>query len=269
MSSRSARTVADASGPIWASVADAHGRRFLTDEFNHRVVVEDGAGRAWTFGQRGSGAGDLRFPRGLALISHRRLPDARVFIADTGNHRIQVFDGTGALRFAFGGRGKSDGQFRAPADVVIASPALPREGDRAVGAALPLVVVADQWNSRLQVFTPEGVWLATIGGRGQLAGEASPGQDGWPFFRLGPVSVPRDPVRLSWQAPGLTVVGGSGHVQRIDLAAAMLPTAEQWHATASDAERDLARRYFALRRLGGRVPSAEVMLAVMPAQCVA
>jgi hypothetical protein len=266
MSSRFAVSVPDAPGPVWAAVADAHGRRYFSDEFNHRVVVEDVSGETWTFGQRGRGAGDLRYPRGLAVLSQPTRPATRVFVADTWNHRIQVFDGTGALRFSFGGRGTRDGQFRAPADVIVASPSMPWEDDRGRNAAPPLLVVADEWNGRLQAFTPEGAWLATIGGRGQSRTARAGGscQDGWPFFRLGAVSVPRDPVRLSWQAPWLTVVGANGRAHRIDLAAALLPTREQWVATAPRAERSHARRFFTMKGHGRRAVPAGVLLAIAP-----
>ena len=80
-------------------MVDARGRQYFTDEFNHRVVVEDVTGRTWSFGQPGHGAGDLRFPRGLAIESASTLEATRVFVADTWNHRIQVFDGTGRLQF--------------------------------------------------------------------------------------------------------------------------------------------------------------------------
>jgi hypothetical protein len=242
-------------GLAWASVSDAHGRQYFTDEFNHRVVVEDLTGRTVSFGQPGYGAGDLRFPRGLAVESAPTAEATRVFVADTWNHRIQVFDGTGRLRFAFGGWGNGNGQFHAPAGVVIAYPALPGEGERGAREALPVLVVADEWNSRLQVFTLEGAWLATLGGR---TGVRSTADDAaWPFFRMGTVALPRDPVRLSWHGSTLTVVGGNGRGYQVDLAAAMLPTFDLWQQTASAAERAHARRYFNLSRHNGRdVPPA-------------
>ena len=258
MKSRSTRVSRSTSqtGLAWASVVDTHGCQYFTDEFNHRVVVEDVAGRSWSFGQPGLGAGDLRFPRGLAVESATTAEATRVFVADTWNHRIQVFDGTGRLRFAFGGRGTGNGQFHAPAGVVIAYPALPGEGERGAREALPVLVVADQWNSRLQVFTLEGAWLATLGGRTGVRA-TSDDAGAWPFFRMGTVAVPRDPVRLSWQSSTLIVVGGNGRAYPVDLAAAMLPTFDLWQQTASAAERAHARRYFNLSRHNRRdVPPA-------------
>jgi len=258
LSSRSSRSATE-TGLAWASVADAHGRQYFTDEFNHRVVIEDVTGRTWSFGQPGHGAGDLRFPRGLAVQSAPTLEATRVFVADTWNHRIQVFDGTGRLRFAFGGRGNRPGQFHAPAAVVIARPALPGEGERGTREPLPVLVVADQWNSRVQVFTLDGAWLATLGGRTGARSESTAATEAWPFFRMGSVGVPRDPVRLLWQGPWLTIMGSNGRAYQVDLAAALLPTFDQWQETATVAERAHARRYFSLTRHSRRqVPTAVV-----------
>ncbi len=262
MSRRTQPAHVEDAGLAWASVTDTHGRQYFTDEFNHRVVVEDLSGRSWTFGTPGKGAGDLRFPRGLAVVSHQTLAGTRVFVADTWNHRVHVFDGTGRPLFAFGGFGTADGQLSAPADLVVATVQLPWEGDRRAAETAQLLVVADQWNARLQVFTLEGVWLATLGGRQDGAVDRSAASESNPFFRLGAVGVPRDPVRLQWQSPWLTVTGGNGRAHRIDLASAVLPTLTEWLATAPPAEQDHARRYFAMVRHGGRAVPAEVVQAL-------
>jgi hypothetical protein len=256
----------EASGLLWASVQDTRGRQYLTDQLRHRVEVREPTGETWTFGQRGRGAGDLRFPRGLAVASRPAPTDTRIFVADTWNHRVQVFDGAGALRFAFGGEGSGRGQFRAPADVVIASPALPWEGERGVREALPVLVVADQWNNRLQVFTLEGAWLASVEDSGV------PGTNsgrGWPFFRLAALGLPQDPVRLSWNGPWLTVTSGDGRSERLDLAVALLPTFEQWQASATVAERAHARRYFSMLRRDDRALPARVQRMFAFETCVA
>lgn len=70
---------------------------------------------------------------------------SRIFVADTGNHRIQVFDENGRCLFAFGERGTGPGEFDEPCDVTIA-----RTGH---------VIVADKMNDRLQFFTPDGKFV--------------------------------------------------------------------------------------------------------------
>lgn len=229
-------------GLAWTSVTDAFGLLYLTDEHNHRVVIEGPHGHSTTFGHFGSGAGEFRCPRGLAVIAARTPAATRIFVADTWNHRVQVFDGNGQLQVAFGGFGEGDGQLHAPSDVALVTPQLPWETE---GTSAPMLVVADERNQRLQVFTTDGVWLATLGGRA----DAEPGKQGqgWPFFKMGGVAVPGNPVRLSWQAPWLTVIDGSGRATRLDLAAAMLPGFEAWLGAATPAERAHARRYFQLQ----------------------
>lgn len=252
--------VADA-GPAWTWVTDPRGRRYLSDEFNHRIVIEEPDGRSWTFGQRGAGAGAFRFPRGLALVPGATAETTRIYVADTWNHRIQVFDGNGQMKFAFGGLGNGRGQFRAPADLVIARPEMPWEGDVAAPAVL---VVADQWNGRLQVFELDGTWLATFGGRNRGSASVGGNQDvtGWPFFRTTQVALPRDPSRLSWQAPYLVVTGGNGRNMRVDLAAALLPEFEEWQREARTGERAHALRYFGLLKGQRRALPADLFAAL-------
>lgn len=95
------------------------------------------------FGRAGTGDGELCSPHGLAVD---RL--SRIFVADTGNHRIQVFNESGRFLFAFGQKGSELGEFNEPCDVTIS-----RTGH---------VVVADMRNDRLQVFTCEGNFVSQV-----------------------------------------------------------------------------------------------------------
>jgi DNA-binding beta-propeller fold protein YncE len=70
---------------------------------------------------------------------------SRIFVADTGNHRVQVFDESGRFLFAFGRKGTDPGEFNEPCDVTIA-----HTGH---------VIVADRFNDRLQFFTPDGKFV--------------------------------------------------------------------------------------------------------------
>lgn len=94
-------------------------------------------------GGSGFDNGNFREPRGIACG-----PDGRTYIADTFNHRIQVFDAKGNFLFLFGEEGDLDGQLREPNDLVLA-PA----GN---------LYVLDTWNHRIQVFDPEGRFLFQI-----------------------------------------------------------------------------------------------------------
>ncbi len=78
----------------------------------------------------------LRSPLGVGVS-----PDGRIFVADTGNARIQVFNREGRWLYRFGRYGHRPGEFDYPTDVLYSAGRL---------------YVADMKNSRIQVFTPEG-----------------------------------------------------------------------------------------------------------------
>jgi len=64
-----------------------NGSAYVLDGLHSRVVVFASDGKLkFTFGSDGSGAGELKSPMGIAI------DDKQVYIADTGNHRITVFD---------------------------------------------------------------------------------------------------------------------------------------------------------------------------------
>ncbi|GAB6061853.1 NHL repeat-containing protein [Deferrisoma palaeochoriense] len=93
-------------------------------------------------GSRGAGEVRLDRPRRLGLG-----PDGRLWVVDTGNHRLVVVDKEGAEAFVLGSLGSADGRFRHPADVTF------DERGR--------LYVADAGNERIQVFRPDGGFLAS------------------------------------------------------------------------------------------------------------
>jgi DNA-binding beta-propeller fold protein YncE len=72
-------------------------------------------------------------PRDVAVDSA-----GRVYVTDTGNKRVVVFDGNGNFITQFGSAGMGAGQFDEPVGLTI--------------DAKGLVYVADTWNQRIQVF---------------------------------------------------------------------------------------------------------------------
>ncbi len=89
--------------------------------------------------------GRLRQPRGAASDGA-----GRVWVADFGNQRIQLFGADGSPVLAFGTRGSGPGQFNDPCGIAVAPSGL--------------VFVADTWNGRVQVFDGKGVWQREWGG---------------------------------------------------------------------------------------------------------
>ncbi len=121
---------------------------FVADTWNHTLRKLDATGRvvlSWgEFGQfsPSDAGGQAAFygPRGLALG-----PNGWLYVADTGNKRIQVFDTDGQYLFQWGGAGSLAGYLDEPVGIAVAP-----SGE---------VYVADTWNQRIQVFDANGHFL--------------------------------------------------------------------------------------------------------------
>ena len=100
-------------------------------------------------GLQGTGPGQLSFPRNMAVA-----PNGNLYVTDSGNHRIQVFDPDGVFLFGWGEFGTENGQFNEPWSLAV---------DDA------FVYVADTWNHRLQKFTLQGDFVTQIGSSGSPA----------------------------------------------------------------------------------------------------
>jgi aldose sugar dehydrogenase len=96
-------------------------------------------------GKYGGGDGEMRSPTGITLDQ-----EGNVYVADTGNNRIQVFSSNGILIREWGGKfGGRDGEMRSPAGIT-----LDQEGN---------VYVADTGNNRIQVFSSNGTFITKLG----------------------------------------------------------------------------------------------------------
>ena len=104
------------------------------------------------FGHYGTGPGEFNRPEGVAVDAQDR-----IYVADSCNHRIQVFDREGQFLRAFGRPGSGRGELGYPYDVCV--------------DAAGRVYVCEFGNSRIQVFDANGTSLEIIGGPG-----AEPGQ---------------------------------------------------------------------------------------------
>jgi len=113
-------------------------------------------------GNRGNGPGQFFEPSALAQDMTGNL-----FVADTGNDRIQKFKSDGTFLREAGGFGWGDGQFNKATGI-------------AVGKGLDLYV-ADSRNKRVQIFNLQLLLLGVIGGQGT---EGSP-----PFGELSRIMV--------------------------------------------------------------------------------
>lgn len=100
---------------------------------------------------KGSGAGFLLFPTYIAIA-----PDGSIYVTDTVNSRVSVFDSRGAFTRHIGGRGDVLGRFDKPKGV-----ALDREGN---------IYVADSGWSNVQIFDRRGQVALFFSNRGRAPG---------------------------------------------------------------------------------------------------
>ena len=96
--------------------------------------------------------GDFSKPAGVA-VDH----EGNVYVADTWNDRIEIFDADGQFISAFGKSGDGPGYLARPKGVAI-------DSDNNIW-------VADGMQDRVQVFNREGQLLISIGGHGLLPGQ--------------------------------------------------------------------------------------------------
>ncbi|MFB3920966.1 MAG: 6-bladed beta-propeller [Terriglobia bacterium] len=96
--------------------------------------------------------GDFAQPTNVAVDQ-----DGNLYVSDTLNDRIEVFDAEGNFIRAFGKPGDGPGYFARPKGIAI-------DGDGHVW-------VADAMQNRVQVFTPDGNLLIWMGEAGQLPGQ--------------------------------------------------------------------------------------------------
>ena len=90
-----------------------------------------------TFGMSGTGPGQFSNPRNVAVDAQ-----GMVYVLDTGNHRVQVFDANGQFVTMWGTEGSGPGQLKEPWGIAVSS-----DGQ---------VYVADTWNHRLVKFSADG-----------------------------------------------------------------------------------------------------------------
>lgn len=121
----------------------------------HRIRVFDArTGRhLFDFGKRGSGPGEFNLPRDITIGK-----DNKLYVADGGNFRIQVFDLDGKYLSSFGKIGKSPGNLGRPKE--ISSDA---DGN---------IYVIDSAFANMQIFNPDGQLLMFIGSRSEEDGPA-------------------------------------------------------------------------------------------------
>lgn len=106
------------------------------------------------FGRPGNGPGEFNRPEGLCVDAQDR-----IYVADSCNHRIQVFAGDGQFLRAYGKAGQGQGQLSYPYDICV--------------DAAGRQYVCEFGNSRIQVFDANDQPIEIIGGAGAAPGQFS------------------------------------------------------------------------------------------------
>lgn len=141
-------------GPGGIYESDA-GITYVADTWNHRILVLNDRGEfATEIGQRGVptdnqnspdpnvSPGFFYGPRGVVVH------DGLIYVTDTGNERVQVFQADGTFVRAMGGYGSEPGKLIEPVGIAIGP-----DGN---------VYVADSGNGRIAIFTPDGQFVQNI-----------------------------------------------------------------------------------------------------------
>ena len=176
---------------LWGIAVAPNGHTFIADHTSHQInVFDEKRKHIRSFGQQGSGNGQLNYPTGVAVdadglvyvcsngnhrievfrmdgtfvkqfgVGHLSYPSGvtvnnnQVYVADTGNHKISIFTLEGQLLRTIGSQGSGPGQFNCPSAVAI-SP----DGD---------MYVSDDDNHRVQVFSPDSIFQREFG-KGHLS----------------------------------------------------------------------------------------------------
>jgi tripartite motif-containing protein 71 len=153
-------------GPIGGLATDAAGDVYVVDSSHNRIEKFDPSGHFITaWGHTGSELGQFHFfssqnytqPPGGGIA----IAGEYVYVADSGNNRIERFNLQGGEPLEWGSKGAGPGQLSYP---------------RGVAANATEVLVADDDNSRIERFTPNGEYQTSAGTHG-----TGPGQFGFPY----------------------------------------------------------------------------------------
>jgi DNA-binding beta-propeller fold protein YncE len=158
----------------WGIAVAPNGEIYVADTWNHRIQKFSPDGRFITgwggladVNNRDPQSAPGRFwgPRSIAIGR-----DGLVYVTDTGNKRIQVFDANGQFVRMFGTAGTDPGQFNEPTGLAL-------DGDD--------LLVTDAWNGRVQRLDRNGTPISQI----NVQGWENRGVPNKPYIAAGPDGV--------------------------------------------------------------------------------
>jgi len=113
---------------------------------DHKLVAYGADGKEkFRLGPRGPEQGKFNIPLAATVAD-----DNTLYVADTGNFRVQAFDGAGRFKFEFGKLGVEPGNFSRPRSIAV------DPGGN--------IYVGDAGFSNVQIFNPKGDLLMPLGG---------------------------------------------------------------------------------------------------------
>ena len=117
-------------------------------------------------GKLGAGDGEVGYPNDITAGS-----DGKIYVADTINHVINVYDPASGAKFSFGGLGSTSGLFKRPVGVAVNDAA--GTGGEIYVADRPVVTTANgpTDGARIQVFDKSGQFIRSFGQFGNLIGQ--------------------------------------------------------------------------------------------------
>lgn len=138
--------------PSGLAIDAATNRLYVANAKLHKIKVYEADNGKFLFdiGSRGSDQGQLNFPTNLSIR------DGKLYVTDTGNFRIQLFDLDGKYLKHFGRVGDALGQFARPKGVDVDS-----EGH---------IYVTDAAFDNVQIFNEAGQLLLFVGSKGRDPG---------------------------------------------------------------------------------------------------
>ncbi|NPA16110.1 MAG: 6-bladed beta-propeller, partial [Aquificae bacterium] len=140
--------------PTGLAINDKKGWLYISDTVRNKIFVVSLKGKklVMTIGKAGTGKGEFNRPTYITVDRKGNL-----YVADSLNARIQIFDKNGKFVRAFGERGTTIGTFSNPRGVAVDS-----DGN---------IYVSDTLLSAVQIFNSKGQLLLVIGHYGTDRGE--------------------------------------------------------------------------------------------------
>ncbi len=139
--------------PVGLAVSNKRGMIFVSDSQQNKVFGFDM--RTDNLKLSIGGPGEFKKPSGMVYDD----ASDRLYIADTQNHAVKVFDRDGRHIFTIGNRGNADGEFNFPSFL-----AMDRNG---------ILYVVDSFNFRVQMFDANGKFMKKFGRLGDASGSFS------------------------------------------------------------------------------------------------